>query len=194
MTTIYIPLWLDLLYNFQSKITELEKHLHSTMVRFIIHSQTDFLRYCRRFTFHYGQIYYFVYYERAKNNNRIYIPLWLDLLSKITELELKISTYLHSTMVRFIIYIYNQFINYLAHLHSTMVRFIIFRHNFKKFGSKRIYIPLWLDLLCIQKGKKTEYMKYLHSTMVRFIIEKEKQELKEDEKFTFHYGQIYYLK
>ena len=56
--SIYIPLWLDLLSREDSILNNLEEHLHSTMVGFIIShifiSLADF--------------------------HTIYIPLWLDLL------------------------------------------------------------------------------------------------------------------
>ena len=55
------------------------------------------------FTFQYGQIYYRLIIVYQGKGIRIYIPIWLDLLSntnnKIDEEELD----LHSNMVRFII-------------------------------------------------------------------------------------------
>ena len=56
---------------------------------------------------------------------KIYIPLWLDLLyPKILETLHEIDN-LHSTMVRFIILYGYKNINFDIHLHSTMVRFIM---------------------------------------------------------------------
>ena len=57
---IYIPLWLDLLSKVEYPTVKAKRDLHSTMVRFIIVRE-----YCvnadnREFTFHYGQIYYFI--------------------------------------------------------------------------------------------------------------------------------------
>ena len=51
---IYIPLWLDLLLNRQLIKPELQKYLHSTMVRFIIAQNTEVIKSKRKFTFHYG--------------------------------------------------------------------------------------------------------------------------------------------
>ena len=56
---------------------------------------------------------------------RIYIPLWLDLLSFILILEGLILSHLHSTMVRFIIFVSRCSRLTVNYLHSTMVRFII---------------------------------------------------------------------
>ena len=57
------------------------KHLHSTMVRFIIGVETSIPR----------------------SYINIYIPLWLDLLYKCCYSLLPLLLHLHSTMVRFII-------------------------------------------------------------------------------------------
>ena len=51
-----------------------------------------------------------------------------------------------------------------------MVRFIINRIFTTTKIRKRIYIPLWLDLLLLQTSETTNQEPYLHSTMVRFII------------------------
>ena len=100
---IYIPLWLD----FQSQINdyinflivylhstmvrfsmreEWKKNcmacldLHSTMVRFSIVSKIPGVGNLTKFTFHYGQIYYRFRQRRICQREKIYIPLWLDLL------------------------------------------------------------------------------------------------------------------
>ena len=56
---------------------------------------------------------------------KIYIPIWLDLLLPTSYSGLRLRKYLHSNMVRFIIYF----------------------HTFKIFLIIFIYIPIWLDLL-----------------------------------------------
>ena len=55
----------------------------------------------------------------------IYIPIWLDLLSKIPNNFLNEKHDLHSNMVRFIINIAKQNKSVYKNLHSNMVRFII---------------------------------------------------------------------
>ena len=79
--TIYIPIWLDLLYG--KTITEGEEdgNLHSNMVRFIIRCPI-FRKRCPIF---------------------IYIPIWLDLLYTIKIYSSLLQINLHSNMVRFII-------------------------------------------------------------------------------------------
>ena len=126
VSVIYIPLWLDLLYLTYNLLNLNSFHLHSTMVRFIITYSKPSNHIYAIFTFHYGQIYYpfgvsgcvgvsvftFHYgqiYYQLKNvhsirNYRIYIPLWLDLLLCSYTNRKAIKSYLHSTMVRFIIY------------------------------------------------------------------------------------------
>ena len=168
---IYIPLWLDLLYF--RKVYALVPNL--------------------TFTFHYGQIYY---YERAKNNNRrnnIYIPLWLDLLYYWIYFLLCWQGHLHSTMVRFIIPL----------LIKPKVVILPFTFHYGQiyYGGCRtslscccfIYIPLWLDLLYFLGQVPLIHIRNLHSTMVRFIIFATKLTSVGYWRFTFHYGQIYYL-
>ena len=100
---IYIPLWLDLLYSINRCVLFQTKNLHSTMVRFIISFRhySDII--IARFTFHYGQIYYIKKASTKILHEKIYIPLWLDLLYAITQSADLINPDLHSTMVRFII-------------------------------------------------------------------------------------------
>ena len=80
--TIYIPLWLDLLSFFSVSISFCFLNLHSTMVRFIISCKLRNRIFSQTFTFHYGQIYYKICIDFAIGRNFIYIPLWLDLLSR----------------------------------------------------------------------------------------------------------------
>ena len=125
------------------------RHLHSNMVRFIIiflavslpaslsftfqYGQIYYiiieyqaLQQTSAFTFQYGQIYYLIIKNNKNNKNKIYIPIWLDLLLAIESMHLinaiaftfqygqiyyhlpmrhqdDQNTYLHSNMVRFII-------------------------------------------------------------------------------------------
>ena len=55
---IYIPLWLDLLCLILRRKDCWFRNLHSTMVRFIISVSVSSIVRQRKFTFHYGQIYY----------------------------------------------------------------------------------------------------------------------------------------
>ena len=52
------------------------------MVRFIIYRLYIYIENKPKFTFQYGQIYYKGLERVWKNDNKIYIPIWLDLLSK----------------------------------------------------------------------------------------------------------------
>ena len=79
----------------------------------------------------------------------IYIPLWLDLLSRYNKRACSFLNNLHSTMVRFIMY-------FILRLSSPVIN---------------IYIPLWLDLLYVILISLTLKKINLHSTMVRFIID-----------------------
>ena len=167
---IYIPLWLDLL---QKKYYILEKHttnLHSTMVRFIILSETLDADSLRKFTFHYGQIYYAIQFERFYYKIAIYIPIWLDLLWLKASATPQVPEDLHSTMVRFIIR-WRKSYRYSHHLftfHYGQIYYFDFRLLYGK--RELIYIPLWLDLLstCAHDDKRVAVN--LHSTMVRFIM------------------------
>ena len=81
---IYIPLWLDLLCRYCLVRLSQFVDLHSTMVRFIIADISSNFKFVRRFTFHYGQIYYPCNSSSALLSKSIYIPLWLDLLLRIS--------------------------------------------------------------------------------------------------------------
>ena len=169
--TVYIPLWLDLLSYILVDNIKSPLGLHSTMVRFIIYFSARFLKSNQRFTFHYGQIYYEKQKLDIKYGNHVYIPLWLDLLLSMLKGIFANTEGLHSTMVRFIMQIWT----------STLS------------CDSFVYIPLWLDLLYNHFNFIKEDKKSLHSTMVRFIIDTDCQQALNYKKFTFHYGQIYYL-
>ena len=103
---IYIPIWLDLLFGFFLLFAFSFFHLHSNMVRFIILLYLLVVFAMQIFTFQYGQIYYYYIRMRlvqsyvdlhsnmvrfiikwdefiSKVKELIYIPIWLDLLSKV---------------------------------------------------------------------------------------------------------------
>ena len=52
--TVYIPIWLDLLYSYKEKLKRTGDGLHSNMVRFIIHNLVANLNINFEFTFQYG--------------------------------------------------------------------------------------------------------------------------------------------
>ena len=56
-------------------------NLHSNMVRFIILTEAYKMLSLSVFTFQYGQIYYYRRFYKKSYVKRIYIPIWLDLLS-----------------------------------------------------------------------------------------------------------------
>ena len=51
---VYIPIWLDLLYEEKQKEKEVRNSLHSNMVRFIISANIINKKSSRKFTFQYG--------------------------------------------------------------------------------------------------------------------------------------------
>ena len=80
ISLIYIPIWLDLLLIKQFFVIILENYLHSNMVRFIMTLNYVIEKAKEKFTFQYGQIYYFVFIVKFISVKNIYIPIWLDLL------------------------------------------------------------------------------------------------------------------
>ena len=169
-----------------------KSYLHSTMVRFIIKSDNPQIKFSSRFTFHYGQIYYSLRRSGKRYDDEIYIPLWLDLLSKRREFKILISIHLHSTMVRFIILTrlnyFRNLILFTFHYGQIYYSQVVSVKSYVDY----IYIPLWLDLLFEKYETEGVFKKNLHSTMVRFIIYRDDGFRDCDKKFTFHYGQIYY--
>ena len=113
---IYIPIWLDLLSLSKQQKKYKNINLHSNMVRFIIPSDETLGRPKYLFTFQYGQIYYKRIKSFSSRRNRIYIPIWLDLLSYSIQQVMQTKKYLHSNMVRFIIVCY-------GHSRRTLIRF-----------------------------------------------------------------------
>ena len=169
-SVIYIPLWLDLLlFTNENKIEEIA-NLHSTMVRFIITTVSVSTSITSPFTFHYGQIYYAGIRDDEFLKAHIYIPLWLDLLFLIFKSHSRFQYYLHSTMVRFIIFLptAQARLSFSFTFHYGQIYY--FSRCWRPVVFVKIYIPLWLDLLC-----------------GRILLRQFPFSL-----FTFHYGQIYY--
>ena len=122
---IYIPIWLDLLWQIISVIYKVIKHLHSNMVRFIIGRNNITSGTSREFTFQYGQIYYVDYI--------LYVGM---------------SVYhLHSNMVRFIILLLSRTRTYLYRFTFQYGQIYYLGQNSFQVQLYRIYIPIWLDLL-----------------------------------------------
>ena len=168
-----------------------------------------------KFTFQYGQIYYFLTYHKSIYLPQIYIPIWLDLLFIIAPTFQGGATDLHSNMVRFII-IYDFPFPILNHLFTFQYGQIYYPFDFFRMESDIvIYIPIWLDLLFPMIYSFNFILQYLHSNMVRFIIHwlfaymtqnwniyipiwldllsiNTKRRHSSAERFTFQYGQIYY--
>ena len=84
---IYIPIWLDLLYQQDLNRQIMERDLHSNMVRFIIQKKRPHYHMILLFTFQYGQIYYILLAYSFRDQSKIYIPIWLDLLYITTSME-----------------------------------------------------------------------------------------------------------
>ena len=147
---IYIPIWLDLLYQQEQQAQQQVLHLHSNMVRFIIKSKSQQTKVKRGFTFQYGQIYYFYHFIFSPKIFLFTFQYGQIYYIRNARTHARIIKHLHSNMVRFIIPVlgepqaipirftfqYGQ-IYYLArqrthesaraHLHSNMVRFIIIK-------------------------------------------------------------------
>ena len=102
--SIYIPIWLDLLLKDFNKNPIHKMYLHSNMVRFIINPKKPAPTPATIFTFQYGQIYYFLRDTEIIYLIIIYIPIWLDLLFYLMLFQDMAMDYLHSNMVRFIIF------------------------------------------------------------------------------------------
>ena len=123
--TIYIPIWLDLLFLLLT---------HNSSAPQI-------------FTFQYGQIYYCVLHACVREYTKIYIPIWLDLLFLLRKNLYYSHNDLHSNMVRFIIlfYFYFSLIFFLFTFQYGQIYYV--RHYFQLSFFQSIYIPIWLDLL-----------------------------------------------
>ena len=89
---IYIPIWLDLLFQNYFQFLHFLAHLHSNMVRFIIEYGIMVLGITEEFTFQYGQIYYVGITIQQTAGEVIYIPIWLDLLLTIHSLDTLITS------------------------------------------------------------------------------------------------------
>ena len=213
--TIYIPIWLDLLFYCCIYSSQHFCYLHSNMVRFII-GDTDHLTMRRKkFTFQYGQIYYARRSTATIIDGTIYIPIWLDLLCLLFSFEFHLILLFTFQYGQIYYYqIQEQLRALLIHLHSNMVRFIIRKDDkfkdaweeftfqygqiyyswnlFQCYFYKVIYIPIWLDLLCLSQFVRPCIYRNLHSNMVRFIISCHHFAVHLQCKFTFQYGQIYY--
>ena len=140
------------------------------MVRFIIMKNYEKSVFLNKFTFQYGQIYYYTHKQAIEYVKEIYIPIWLDLLQVFVRLLFRQILDLHSNMVRFIIFTlkllklgfivftfqYGQ-IYYTKHCvfeyddlseftfqYGQIYYFILF---VVKLAFNNIYIPIWLDLL-----------------------------------------------
>ena len=74
------------------------------MVRFIIEKREQIYKQYKEFTFQYGQIYYVDSSTALMTESTIYIPIWLDLLLIFCIFDFLNFVYLHSNMVRFIIW------------------------------------------------------------------------------------------
>ena len=141
------------------------------MVRFIIMESGAQGGIMVQFTFQYGQIYYTNHIKYYREYYKIYIPIWLDLLSDIYNMSSAINIYLHSNMVRFIISILNngQPGSWKFTFQYGQIYYV--RLAAQKFGLNIIYIPIWLDLLFTPSMLGNLLLLNLHSNMVRFIIQ-----------------------
>ena len=108
---------------------------------------------------------------RRQQDKRIYIPIWLDLLF-VRGIAPTPSLFAFTFQYGQIYYQYNAQNSRLQNhdLHSNMVRFIIKSFVSSVVINDDIYIPIWLDLLQLNKMKYCKLIKNLHSNMVRFII------------------------
>ena len=124
-STIYIPIWLDLLYYLIVSVVHSHLNLHSNMVRFIIRKPSGIRR----------------------NDNIIYIPIWLDLLSTYHKNTYSQQKHLHSNMVRFIIKLLAVGQPAQASFTFQYGQIYYLQINMSRSITNGIYIPIWLDLL-----------------------------------------------
>ena len=145
------------------------------------------------FTFQYGQIYYAGIRDDEFLSAHIYIPIWLDLLCRQYSRKSTIFSDLHSNMVRFIMRLFHNFIakTDLFTFQYGQIYYAGIRDD--EFLSAHIYIPIWLDLLCVVYKILESIWINLHSNMVRFIIVCSFFSQSSLFLFTFQYGQIYYI-
>ena len=122
------------------------------------------------FTFQYGQIYYTI---KTNEQVREYQNLHSNMVRFIIPLDLQ-----HARLMKAFTFQYGQI------YYQILYSICHFQHS--------IYIPIWLDLLCVLKREVYADGKDLHSNMVRFIIAVVKTAGGIAERFTFQYGQIYY--
>ena len=167
---IYIPIWLDLLFYCLRIIVLQHIYLHSNMVRFIIITPDKYYIESFKFTFQYGQIYYYIRRLSFLFSCFIYIPIWLDLLFFYLLFLFFYYFYLHSNMVRFIMFFGFHFGNGLFQFTFQYGQIYYIHVAYSIFFSLIIYIPIWLDLLFFDYCMLIYNDNDLHSNMVRFII------------------------
>ena len=149
--------------------------------------------YKKKFTFQYGQIYYYfdisqehVFTADLHSNMvrfiiccfclsrqwkcYIYIPIWLDLLCHVAYCFVKCVCYLHSNMVRFIIDYFTTSLPKQVLFTFQYGQIYYINQNAYDANVWKIYIPIWLDLLCMLIDIALILLINLHSNMVRFII------------------------
>ena len=100
--------------------------------------------------------------------------------------------YLHSNMVRFIICGNDRAVCGYFEFTFQYGQIYYINDSYYKFSIVIIYIPIWLDLLCLKEKELWRMSNYLHSNMVRFIINAIAATGEIAITFTFQYGQIYY--
>ena len=125
ISSIYIPIWLDLLC-------------------LIYPLYSEFLL---PFTFQYGQIYYGDKMSNGSNSYNIYIPIWLDLLFKTNNNQKHRRKNLHSNMVRFIIQVQAGAPVKIEKFTFQYGQIYYVKHARAHDNTSLIYIPIWLDLL-----------------------------------------------
>ena len=127
-----------------------------------------------------------------KNCLRIYIPIWLYLLSKVAAVNGDQQADLHSNMVIFIILIQRK---QKIKFHKFTFQYGYIYYGFTYRHNRRvivIYIPIWLYLLFFQVAIYRLSLLHLHSNMVIFIIPCVPYSPDAIYRFTFQYGYIYY--
>ena len=122
----------------------------------------------------------------------IYIPIWLDLLSKKENKKSKTNQNLHSNMVRFIMSYFRVFQFCLTDIYIPIWLDLLQYCHWINEQYYSIYIPIWLDLLFSCIISLFSPILNLHSNMVRFIIDSYIMTRGYIAIFTFQYGQIYY--
>ena len=162
------------------------------MVRFIIFTASYPCPCTSSFTFQYGQIYYSFPFGKNFVLVKFYIPIWLDLLFSLSLQFRPTRAFLHSNMVRFIIFLSACFVDRILNFTFQYGQIYYITKHRDDTGYGLFYIPIWLDLLLINQILSLETKKDFTFQYGQIYYLRRRSSTKSNRDFTFQYGQIYY--